>query len=1042
MKWAFRLLLPLTCGSLWAATPASDRVDFNFEVRPILSDRCFFCHGPDEKGRKAKLRLDQKEGLFEPRKDGAVILKPGDPAGSELLRRILTTDPDDVMPPPDSHLDLSPAEKDILRRWIEQGAEWRDHWAFNPIQLPTPPTVPPSATVVNPIDQFVVAKLEAEGLRQSPPADPGRLLRRISLDLVGLPPTLEELKAFESSKVPRAYEEAVDRLLASPAYGERMANEWLDVARFADTYGYQADVERDLSPWRDWVIRAFNDNLPYDQFITWQLAGDLLPNATDEQILATAFNRLHRQTNEGGSIDEEFRQEYVSDRVHTMGTAFLGLTLECSRCHDHKYDPISQRDYFALSAFFNNIDESGLYSHFTTATPTPTLLRWEGDGKARHAELVRQIAGAEQQLKSVATEGQARAAKTAPSSLPVPAPVAHYSFNSITNNRTADNLSTNAASLSDNPELVAGRLGQALRFSGDNSVTIPVAGQFKRTDLFSLSLWLKPTERQDRAVVLHYSRAWSDSGSRGYELVLDHGRPFFGLIHFWPGNALAIRAKDALPTNAWSQITVTYDGSSRAAGVQLYRDGVPLETEVVRDRLTRDIQHRGEWGDSEAGSIRLTLAGRFRDNGFRNGELDELQIFNTALTPAEVRVLNGLPAGATPDLLATRVVREDPAYAQALAELKRLRDAENDLVNATREIMVMQEMPGRRPTFVLKRGAYDAPGDAVDPNAPERILPFAQEWPRNRLGFAKWVTDPRNPLTARVAVNRIWKQHFGRGLVNTLNDFGAQGQLPSNPALLEWLAGHFIESGWDVKALHKLIVLSATYRQASEASPELAARDPENRLLARGPKHRLSAEQIRDQALAASGLLTVKVGGPSVKPYQPAGVWEEAGTGKTYTQDHGDKLYRRSLYTFWRRTAPPPSMLSFDAVTREVCTANREVTATPLQSLVLMNDPQFIEAARVLAENLWESPANALADRLNQGFLTVTGRPPLAREQEILRQLYAEQLDYFTRQPEAAQKLLKTGERPADSSLPAPEIAAATMVVSTLMNHDEFVMKR
>ncbi|MBN9693885.1 MAG: DUF1553 domain-containing protein [Verrucomicrobia bacterium] len=1042
MKWAFRLLLPLTCGSLWAATPATDRVDFNFEVRPILSDRCFFCHGPDEKGRKAKLRLDQKEGLFEPRKDGAVILKPGDPAGSELLRRILTADPDDVMPPPDSHLDLSPAEKDLLRRWIEQGAEWRDHWAFNPIQLPTPPAVPPTAKVVNPIDQFVVAKLEAAGLRQSPPADPGRLLRRISLDLVGLPPSPEELKAFESSQDPRAYEEAVDRLLASPAYGERMANEWLDVARFADTYGYQADVERDLSPWRDWVIRSFNDNLPYDQFITWQLAGDLLPNATDEQILATAFNRLHRQTNEGGSIDEEFRQEYVSDRVHTMGTAFLGLTLECSRCHDHKYDPISQRDYYALAAFFNNIDESGLYSHFTSATPTPTLLRWEGDGKARHAELVRQIAGAEQQLKSVATEGQARLAKAAPATLSAPAPIAHYAFDSITNNRTADNLSTNAASLSDNPELVAGRLGQALRFSGDNSVTIPVAGQFKRTDPFSLSLWLKPTERQDRAVVLHYSRAWSDSGSRGYELVLDHGRPFFGLIHFWPGNALAIRAKDALPTNAWSQITVTYDGSSRAAGVQLYRDGVPLETEVVRDRLTRDIQHRAEWGDSEAGSIRLTLAGRFRDNGFRNGELDELQIFNTALTPAEVRVLNGLPAGATSDLLATRVVREDAAYAQALAELKRLRDAENDLVNATREIMVMQEMPGRRPTFVLKRGAYDSPGDPVDANAPERILPFAQEWPRNRLGFAKWVTDPRNPLTARVAVNRIWKQHFGRGLVNTLNDFGAQGQLPANPALLDWLAGHFIESGWNVKALHKLIVLSATYRQASEASPELVARDPENRLLARGPKHRLSAEQIRDQALAASGLLTVKVGGPSVKPYQPAGVWEEAGTGKTYTQDHGDKLYRRSLYTFWRRTAPPPSMLSFDAVTREVCTANREVTATPLQSLVLMNDPQFIEAARVLAENLWKSSANALSDRLNQGFLTVTGRPPLEREQEILRQLYAEQLDYFTRQPDAAQKLLKTGERPADSSLPAPEIAAATMVVSTLMNHDEFVMKR
>lgn len=1043
-----RILLGLVlCLPAWAQPHSPGKVDFNFDIRPILSDRCFFCHGPDEKSRKAKLRLDERDGLFAPRKDGTLVVKPGHPDQSSLIQRIFTADPDDVMPPPDSHLDLSAAEKDLFRRWVQEGAEWKDHWAFNPVKAVEPPAVKEIGAVQNPIDRFVVAKLETLGLRPSPPADRARLLRRLSFDLTGLPPALTDIEAFVSDTSPMAYEQAVDRLLASPAYGERQANDWLDVARYADTYGYQADVERDLSPWRDWVIRAFNENLPYDQFITWQLAGDLLPNATDEQILATAFNRLHRQTNEGGSIDEEFRQEYVADRVHTMGTAFLALTLECSRCHDHKYDPVSQRDYYSLAAFFNNIDESGLYSHFTTATPTPTLLRWEGDAKARHADLVRQIAATEQALTAERDKARSRFdawRQAEPARLPASAqPIAWYSFDSVTNNRTADSVSTNVASLSDNPESVNGRSGNALRFSGDNSVTIAGAGQFKRTEPFSLNVWVQPTERQARAVVLHFSRAWSDSGSRGYELVLDEGRPFFGLIHFWPGNALAVRARDPLPTNAWTQLTVTYDGSSRANGVRLYRNGEPVEVEVIRDRLTRDILHRAEWGDADAGGIRLTLAGRFRDNGFRNGLLDELQVFDTCLTPAEVRHWTGRTPQAPDDAqYETYLARVDQPYRDLQRELARLRNAENDLVNATREIMVMQEMEGRRPTFVLKRGAYDAPGDPVEPNAPERILPFRPDWPRNRLGFARWVTSPDNPLTARVAVNRAWKQHFGRGLVSTLNDFGAQGQLPTHPELLDWLTGEFIRSGWNLKALHKLIVLSATYRQSSEAPADLVARDPENRLLARGPKHRLSAEQIRDQALAASGLLNPTLGGPSVKPYQPVGVWEEAGTGKTYVQDHGDKLYRRSLYTFWRRTAPPPSMLSFDAVTREVCTANREITATPLQSLVLMNDPQFIEASRVLAEGLLKLPDTSLADRLGRAFQKVTGRAPLPREQEILQQLYREQRDHFASQPEAAAQLIKTGERPVDASLPPVELAATTMVVSTLMNHDEFVMKR
>ncbi|MBL9173828.1 MAG: DUF1553 domain-containing protein, partial [Verrucomicrobiales bacterium] len=747
------------------------------------------------------------------------------------------------------------------------------------------------------------------------------------------------------------------------------------------------------------------------------------------------------------SIEEEFRNEYVSDRVHTAGTAFLGLTLECSRCHDHKYDPVSQRDYYSLAAFLNNIDESGLYPHFTTATPTPTLPRWEGDAKARYQKVAAELADAESRLAAATTETGARFEawkKTAQDGSVSPVlPVALYPFDSLEGNATPDLRSTNRASLSENPTSVPGARGSAIQFSGDNGVTIPAVGEFHRTDPFSFDLWIQPAETQTRAVVLHYSRAWTDSGSRGYELVLDQGRPFFGLIHFWPGNALAVRAKEALPLGQWTRITVTYDGSSRAAGVLLYRDGAPLEVEVVRDHLTRDILHRSQWGDADAGGIRLSLGSRFRDNGFRNGKVDELRVYDTCLTPAEVRSLDP-ETGRTPGIpdAETYRVRVDPVYAAALADARRLRTQENELIGSVREIMVMREMDGRRPTFVLKRGAYDAPADPVQPDVPNRILPFPDGAPRNRLGLARWMTDPRNPLTARVAANRAWKQHFGRGLVGTLNDFGAQGQLPTHPELLDWLAASFIESGWDLKALHKSIVMSATYRQDSDAPPALVAKDPENRMLARGPRHRLSAEQIRDSALFVSGLLNPAMGGPSVKPYQPAGVWEEAGTGKTYTQDHGDKLYRRSLYTFIRRTAPPPAMLTFDAGSREVCTANREITATPLQSLVLLNDTQFIEAARVLAEKLWREPASSEDSRLSQGFLQVTGRTPDAEERRILSRLYDEQHRQFVQNPGAAEKLLKSGERPADAALPPAEVAAATLVVSTLMNHDEFVMKR
>jgi len=1053
-----RLLLALVFSmSLPTPSPAAEpgRVDFNFQIRPLLSDRCFRCHGPDAGSRKAKLRLDTQEGSRKELEAGWSVITPGDPEKSELVRRIFAASEDDVMPPPDSQLTLAPAERELLKRWIAEGAPYKPHWAFLPVAKVSPPTPRLAAPVGNAIDAFVRARLEAETLSPAPEATRETLLRRLALDLTGLPPSLAELDAFLADSRPDAYQRAVGNYLSSPHYGERMAMDWLDLARFADTYGYQSDVDRDVSPWRDWVIKAFNENLPYDQFITWQLAGDLLPNATREQRLATAFNRLHRQTNEGGSVEEEFRAEYVADRVNTVGTAMLGLTLGCARCHDHKFDPISQRGYYSMTAFFNSIDESGLYSHFTRATPTPTLLLWPAGKAKEHAALTNQVTQAETHLAAVArgSEQDFQAWLKADGKLARPKPMAHFTLDTVTNSATPDRVNLGkSAQLVEQPTLVPGAplvkadgTNLALQFNGDNQLVCQTVPNFKRTDEFTFALWLKPTETQARAVVLHQSRAWSDSGSRGFELVLEEGKPFFGLIHFWPGNAIAVRAKEALPTNAWSHLTITYDGSSRAAGLRLYLNGAPFETAVVRDHLYKDIVHRAQWGDGEVGNVPLQLAARFRDNGFRHGSLDDVQVYDVCLTATEARELSGLQVsrgvGQT-NLFTYFLAREHQPYRAAMAELKHFREQENALVNDIPELMVMEELAQPRETHLLQRGAYDAPGEVVQRDTPVAALPFPQDQPRNRLGLARWMVDGEHPLTARVAVNRIWRMHFGRGLVATEQDFGSQGRLPTHPELLDWLAGWFVDHHWDVKALHRLIVNSATYRQSSKAPRELRERDPENTLLARGPKHRLQAEVIRDSALAASGLLVPQIGGPSVMPYQPAGLWEQSGTGKTYTQDHGDKLYRRSLYTFWRRTAPPPSMLTFDAVTREVCTANRETTATPLQALVLLNDPQFIEAARVLGQKLLQRHPGDEGARVRDAFRSLTGRVPDEMETAALRRLLAEQRDFYAKDPGAAKQILALGESKWDETLPPAELAATTMLVSAVMNHDEFVMER
>jgi len=1014
------------------------RVDFTRQIRPLLSDRCFRCHGPDASRRKAKLRLDVREGAFKKLDGGWAVVKPGDPSKSELVRRITTDDTDDMMPPPESKLSLTADEKALLTRWVAEGADYRPHWSLAPVLAAPPPLRAGTSAPSNPIDAFVRARLEQEGLSPSPQASPEALVRRLAFDLTGLPPSVEDIDAFAADPSEAAYQRLIDRYLASPVYGERMAMDWLDLARYADTYGYQADVERDMSPYRDWVVSAFNRNLPYDQFLTWQLAGDLLPNASREQRIATAFNRLHRQTNEGGSIEEEFRTEYVVDRVNTFGTSMLGLTIECARCHDHRFDPITQRDYYSLFAFFNNIDESGLYSHFTSATPSPSLLLWTPPQEQEHQRLV-----AEMRAIEVGLEQNRRSARAAfdaepkPQAVTIPKPIVHLAFDTIDGDKTPDSATGTPAELKDAPVLTDANV---LRFSGDNSVVDPGAPILGRTDPFSLMVRLQRTEPQDRAVVVHQSRAWTDAGSRGYELTLDHGRVFFGLIHFWPGNAIAVRSRQPLPLGAWSTVAITYDGSSRASGIRLYANGVAIEAEVVRDHLYKDVTYDPA-SDNVNEPPRLTIGARFRDSGFKNGLIDDLQIFDIELTGVEVAELAGAraPAAAAFDQFLAR--RYQPSIA-ARAELKKRRVEENALIARVPEIMVMEEMRTPRPTHRLQRGAYDAPQELVHPNTPASLPPFPADQPRNRLGLARWLTGSKNPLASRVVVNRIWRMHFGQGIVATQEDFGSQGRLPTHPELLDYLAARFMSEGWDVKALHRLIVTSQTYRQSSVAAPALVARDPDNQLLARGPKRRLAAESIRDSALAASGLLNATIGGRSVKPCQPAGLWEQSGTGNTYHQDSGGDLYRRSLYTFWRRTSPPPSMITFGAMSREVCTAKRDVTTTPLQSLVLLNDPQFVEAARILAEHAWQRfPADGPA-RNRLAFRALVGRSPDNVEAAILERLFREDDAEFSSHPDAATKLLAVGDSPRDRALPAAELAAMTSVVSAIMNFDEFVVLR
>jgi hypothetical protein len=1002
---------------------AQSKISFNRDVLPILSDRCFLCHGPDEATREADLRFDLEEAVTEE------IIAPGHPEKSEFFHRITSDDPDVRMPPANSKLALTKVEIAILGQWIKEGAKRQQHWSFIPPKKAALPKVNNARWSRNEIDHFILARQEEAGLSPAPEATKERLIRRLSFDMTGLPPSLAEIDEFLNDKQAGAVERVVDRLLKSSAYGERMATDWLDAARYSDTYGYQVDRDRFVWPWRDWVVRAFNQNMSYDQFITEQLAGDLLPDATDNQILATTFNRLHPQKVEGGSVPEEFRIEYVADRTQTFATAFLGLTMECCRCHDHKYDPLRQKEYYQLSAFFDNIAEAGLYSYFTPSVPTPTLVMADEATKAKIAAAGQDVEHAETALKAKASSEKTRGAfKSWVESEPnletlIPGQIAHLDFEG---DQTGGN------------ESVEGRFGKAVKLSGDDAVGLKV-GNFRRFDPFSVSLWMNTPDVKDRAVVFHRSRAWTDAGSRGYQLLIEDGQLSVSLIHFWPGNAIRIRTKEQLPTKQWHHVAVTWDGSSRADGLSLYINGERADCDVVRDNLYKNITGGG--GDN------IAIGERFRDRGFTNGLVDEFKVFDRQLTEIEVAHLSddksltaaldsAAPNSDSQQLYNYYLATVDTDYRTELSAVRDKREAHSRIVDALSEIMVMREESTRRDTFLLNRGAYDARTEKVIPETPDVLSALPDGALRNRLGLARWLTRPEHPLAARVVVNRVWQMIFGQGIVRTPEDFGRQGQPPTHPELLDWLAVDFVEHGWDVKRLLKQIVLSATYRQTSEPSAESFKSDPQNLLLSWSPTFRLPAEMLRDNALATSGLLVRKIGGAPAKPY------EVEVSFKPVKPDQGEGLYRRSVYTYWKRTGPAPVMMTLDASKRDVCRVRRERTSTPLETFVLMNGPQFVEAARVLSETVLKQHNEDHRAALVDLFRTLTGRVPDQTELTILSDLYSQQLEYFSTNSGKAEAYLKTGQRAVDPKLDANRLAALSTVANALFSFDEVVNRR
>jgi Protein of unknown function (DUF1553)/Protein of unknown function (DUF1549)/Concanavalin A-like lectin/glucanases superfamily/Planctomycete cytochrome C len=1035
-----------------AALPAT--IQFNRDIRPILSDKCFTCHGPDKGKRVTQFHFDVEEAAKQPLPGGRFAVLAGDTEKSALIQRITATDDRRRMPPVSTGKALTGREIALLTAWIQQGAKWEKPWAFESPLRPNVPQVADRAWPRNAIDSFVLARLEQQGIKPSPEADRATLLRRVTLDLIGKGPTLEEIDAFVADKSPNAYEKVVDRLLRSPHYGERMAMPWLDASRYADSSGYQVDYERSMWRWRDWVIDAFNKNMPFDQFAVEQLAGDLLPNATLDQKIATAFNRNHRTNAEGGIVLEEYATEYVVDRVATTSSVFLGVTMGCARCHDHKYDPFTQKEFYQLYAYFNNVPEHGRsrrgnsqpYIKAPTATERAELDKLDAAviAAASNFEKAR--------LASVAAEAKwiAALAHKAPSQWAPPGQVAYYSMDTdlpaqVSPAAVGPGKTVASPSWQGTAQFAEGIVGRAASFDGKSYIDAGAVGEFDDEAAFTFSAWINPT-RPTGAIV---TKTRDESESRGYTLQLKDGKVQISVVYGWAFNGVRIETEKPLELGKWHHVSASYDGSREARGLTLIVDGVRQPSKVQVDVLndpptTREPLRIGGGGGPE--------------NRFQ-GLIDEVRIYDRVLTDDEVAVLfstrplNEIAQGAEGERTAPEQAKVRGAFLESPDAPEALRQASRRLSDVRKKrdayyggittVMVMQEMPTPRETHVLLRGAYDQFGETVAPDVPSILPPIPKEYPRNRLGLARWLVQPSNPLTARVAVNRYWQLYFGSGIVKTVEDFGSQGEPPSHPELLDWLATEFVRTGWNIKEFQKLIVMSATYRQDSQASAAALQKDPENRLLARGPRFRLPAETVRDQALAVAGLLVEKVGGPSVKPYQPEGLWldlTQNGSGE-YVQDRGDKLYRRSLYTFWKRTIPPPTMANFDAPSRESAVLQRSVTNTPLQALNLLNDVTYLEAARVLAERMLREGGPTPANRIAFAFRLATGQRPTATESEILANALAYAHERFAGRPDAAAKFLAVGEHPRDQKLDVKDLASYASVASVILNMDKTITK-
>lgn len=1011
---------------------AAKEIDYNRDVRRILSDKCFTCHGPDGEQRQAGLRLDQPAGAFAELDSGSTAIVPRKPGESELINRITTDDEFTRMPPPEAEKQLSAEDIRILKQWISEGAKYQQHWSFITPTRPEFPKITDKEFVRNPIDPFILQKLEEVGLTPNGQASKERLIRRVTLDLTGLPPTVEEIDAFLKDDSPEAYEKVVDRLLDSPRYGEHMARYWLDAARYGDTHGLHLDNERSIWLYREWVIDAFNSNKPFDEFTVEQLAGDLLPNPTVDQKIATGFNRCNVTTSEGGSIAQEYLVRYAVDRVETTSTVFMGMTMGCAVCHDHKYDPFTMTDFYSMFAYYYSLTEKAMDGN--ALLPPPSIKVPTSEQRQQMDQYNSQIAALKQDIQS----------KLAAVEYTDPTPEASQELAREDYVWIEDELPNGAKAQGNTPwefvsieqqPVFSGQTaskrsadGLSQHFFTDANPPLTIGGE----DTLFAYVYLDP-ENPPKEIMLQFNDgSWDHRAVWGDKNAIDWGRlgtasrqylgelPTLGEWTRLEVPVAKVGLKPGSKLNGWAFTqfggTVYWDKSG--LNTLTPQAGMQFESFARWDAVQRGLKGNGLPGNI-ANLIKIEPDKR------NDGQRNQLRSY----------FLENVYKG-TQELFA-------PLNAK-LAELEKQKTELDKQIPST---LVMEDMKEKRQAYVLLRGEYDKPDEnrPVEPNVPDFLPPLPEDAPKNRLALARWLVSDDHPLTSRVTVNRYWQKFFGTGLVKTAEDFGSQGESPSHPELLDWLAVEFRESGWDIKAIQKLIVMSGTYRQSSHVDPQKYKLDPENRLLARGSRFRMDAEMVRDNALYLSGLLVERVGGESVKPYQPKGLWNAVGYTNSntanFTQDHGEKLYRRSMYTFWKRTSPPPTMSIFDAPSREACTVRRERTNTPMQALALMNDKQFVEAARLFARRILTEAGQSDREKIVWAFRSATSRMPDEREIGVIEELLAKYRDKYQQQPDQAEALLQVGEYPRAESLDLQQHAAWTMIANLILNLDETITK-